>query len=118
MFSEEMFVNRAVFDSPWWNTGAIANEYAHAVNRLYLTNTSLRAAMFQPIGPEQTPCFGHQVETAVSAQFGIGEDRAALRYARWKDGRADNEIDFIRLDPGPQQPNGALGETSVYGCGP
>lgn len=76
--------------------------------KLYLTNTSLRAAMFQPIEPEQEPYFGHMVETAISEQFGIGEDRSALRYAHWKSGRGESEIDFVRLDPGTQMPVSAL----------
>lgn len=76
--------------------------------KLYLTNASLRAAMFQPIEPEQEPFFGHMVETTVSAQFGIGEDRSQLRYARWKTGQTDHEIDFIRINPGTQLPVGAL----------
>jgi len=76
--------------------------------KLYLTNASLRTAMFQPIEPVQDPYFGHMVETAVSEQFGIGEDRSALRYARWKSGRTENEVDFVRMNPGTQRPEKAL----------
>ena len=76
--------------------------------KLYLTNATLRAAMFQPICPEQDPYFGHLVETAVSEQLGLGEARVHLRYAHWKTGRTENEIDFIRIDPGTQLPTGAL----------
>ena len=76
--------------------------------KLYLTNPSLRAALFQPIDPEQEPYFGHLVETAVSAQFGIDADRDFLRYAHWKSGRSENEVDFVRMDPGTQRPVKAL----------
>ena len=76
--------------------------------KLYLTNASLRAAMFQPILPEQDPYFGHLVETAVSEQLGLGEARTSLRYAHWKTGRTENEIDFIRIDSGTQLPTSAL----------
>ena len=76
--------------------------------KLYLTNSSLRAAMFQPIQPEQEPYFGHMVETAVSEQFGLGEDRGCLRYAHWKTSRTEYEVDFVRLDPGRQVPVSAL----------
>ena len=47
--------------------------------KLDLTNSSLRAAMFQAIQPEQEPYFGHMVETAVSEQFGLS---GAIAFAR------------------------------------
>ena len=76
--------------------------------KLYLTNASLRAAMFQQIDPEQEPYFGHMIETAISEQFGIGEERSVLRYAHWKSGKTENEVDFVRINPGTQLPIGAL----------
>ena len=76
--------------------------------KLYLSNPSLRAAMFQPVDPTQEPYFGHLMETAVSAQFGIGGMRENLRYANWKVGKGQHEVDFVRMDPGTQRPVDAL----------
>ena len=76
--------------------------------KLYLTNPSLRASMFQPILRDDDPFLGYAVETAISAQFGIGEQRAAWRYANWKVGKTQGEVDFVRIHPGTQRPDLAL----------
>ncbi|MCM0021581.1 MAG: ATP-binding protein [Tagaea sp.] len=62
--------------------------------KVYLTNPSLRAALFGPLDLDSAD-FGHLVETAVfTAIMGNGE-AGSLRYARWDSG----EIDFVFLDP-------------------
>ena len=71
--------------------------------KLYLTNPSLRAAMFQPAGAVDDPFFGHIIETAVAAQLGIDEDRASWRYANWRIGKGTHEVDFVRIDEGTQR---------------
>ena len=71
--------------------------------KLYLANPSLRAAMFQPAGAVDDPFFGHIIETAVAAQLGIDEDRASWRYANWKVGKDNREVDFVRIDEGTQR---------------
>lgn len=76
--------------------------------KLYLTNPSLRASMFQPVVRDDDPFLGYAVETTISAQFGIGEQRAAWRYANWKIGRVQGEVDFVRIHPGTQRPDVAL----------
>ncbi len=71
--------------------------------KLYLTNPSLRAAMFQPARAVDDVYFGHIIETAVAAQLGIGEERMSWRYANWKVGRENREVDFVRIDAGTQR---------------
>ena len=36
MLSEDMFIDRATLDNPWWNTGSVAPEYADSTPRLLL----------------------------------------------------------------------------------
>lgn len=62
--------------------------------KVYLTNPSIRAALFSPIGEEDT-AMGDLVETATFAQWFHSD--ASLHYARWKHG----EVDIVRL--GAQQ---------------
>lgn len=60
--------------------------------KVYLTNPSLRAALFSPISADD-PDMGAMVETAVFSQwfhFASGD----LHYARWKDG----EVDLVLVD--------------------
>lgn len=59
--------------------------------KVYLTNPSMRAALFSPID-ESNPCMGDLVETAVFSQWFHAE--IPLYYARWKDG----EVDIVSLD--------------------
>lgn len=72
--------------------------------KLYLTNPSLRAAMFQPIKDVDDVYFGHTIETAVAAQLGIGDDRHHWKYANWRVGKENRELDFVRIDAGTQRP--------------
>lgn len=59
--------------------------------KIYLTNPSLRCALFTPL--QATDNFmGNLVETAIFSQWQHGE--ADLYYARWKDG----EVDIVHLD--------------------
>jgi hypothetical protein len=43
--------------------------------------------MFQEVRSVDDQYFGSVVETAVAAQFGIGEDMGQLRYANWRVGK-------------------------------
>lgn len=71
--------------------------------KLYLTNPSLRASMFQPVNAVSDPFFGHIIETAVAAQLGIGEERSSWRYANWRVGKEHREVDFVRINEGTQR---------------
>lgn len=76
--------------------------------KIYLTNTSLRASMFQPVVRADDPYIGYSVETAISAQLGIGEARAPWRYANWKAGKTQGEVDFVHIHPGLCRPDLAM----------
>ena len=61
--------------------------------KVYLTNPSMRCALFSPIGPDE-PAFGALVESAVFAQW-LPWPISALRYARWSNG----EVDIVHVGP-------------------
>jgi predicted AAA+ superfamily ATPase len=58
--------------------------------KVYLTNPSMRAALFEPVGPDD-PAVPYLTETAIFAQWFHGH--TALHYARWNDG----EVDMVLL---------------------
>jgi uncharacterized protein len=68
--------------------------------KVYLTNPSLRAALFRPLSQEDEH-FGHLAETAVFSQWFHSPKSAPLHYARWPDG----EIDLVSLDGPERQPD-------------
>lgn len=76
--------------------------------KVYLTNTSLRASMFLPVRLADDPYLGYAVETAISAQLGVGPSRNEWRYANWKVGKAQGEVDFVHIHSGTQRPDIAL----------
>lgn len=59
--------------------------------KVYLTNPSMRSALFSPIGADEDG-IGSLVETAVFAQWFHALD-FDIRYARWSDG----EVDIVKL---------------------
>lgn len=60
--------------------------------KVYLTNPSLRAALFAPVGAADD-AMGPLAETAVVAQW--FHDPAPIHYARWDQG----EVDLVRMGP-------------------
>lgn len=70
--------------------------------KIYLTNPSLRCALFQPLELTDDK-IGDMVETAVFTQFFPRED-ATLCYANWKDGRSTGEVDVVKLNNATQKP--------------
>ncbi len=70
--------------------------------KIYLTNPSLRCALFQPI-KEHDEEMGNMVETAIYAQW-IPRQAEELRYANWKKGRKEGEVDMVGLDIARQKP--------------
>jgi hypothetical protein len=68
--------------------------------KVYLTNPSMRAALFAPVGPDDE-VVGDLAETAVFAHW--FHEASALHYARWD----RNEVDLVYLDA-RQQPLWAL----------
>ncbi len=60
--------------------------------KVYLTNPSMRAALFGPIGADDD-AMGRLAETAYVAHYVVGDPPDTLFYARWKDG----EVDFVQI---------------------
>jgi predicted AAA+ superfamily ATPase len=60
--------------------------------KIYLTNPSLRSALFAPLHPND-PFTGNMVETAVYAQW-MHREWFTPYYARWQKG----EVDMVKLD--------------------
>ncbi len=70
--------------------------------KIYLTNPSLRTALFSPVSPVDDEA-GNMVETALLVQW-MHQDRMSLKYARWKQGRTEGEVDLVHLDEQRQKP--------------
>lgn len=75
--------------------------------KLYLTNPSLRCALFQPI-TENDSEIGTMVETAVFTQW-IPRLGADIGYASWREGRTQKgEVDIVGINAGRQRPDWAV----------
>lgn len=76
--------------------------------KVYLTNPSIRAALFGIVRP-QDPAMGHLVETAIWSQWLHSTDTiAGLHYARWREGRTDYEVDLVGIAASTQKPRFAV----------
>jgi uncharacterized protein len=76
--------------------------------KVYLTNPSIRAALFGMVSAEDD-AMGQLAETAVWSQWLHSTDVSrSLHYARWKAGRQDMEVDIVSLDPRTQKPRFAV----------
>lgn len=64
--------------------------------KVYLTNPSLRTALFSPI-VETDSEMGNMVETAILSQW-MHREQLDLTYARWKEGRSEGEVDLVLVD--------------------
>lgn len=64
--------------------------------KVYLTNASLRTALFSPIIETDNET-GNMVETAIFSQW-MHRENLDLKYARWKMGRSEGEVDIVLLD--------------------
>lgn len=74
--------------------------------KIYLTNPSLRCALFQPIN-EKDEEIGDMVETAVFAQW-IPRQGTDIHYAYWKQGKKEGEVDIVGLNIAKQKPSWAV----------
>lgn len=70
--------------------------------KVYLTNPSLRTALFSPIGETDNE-MGNMVETAVLSQW-MHREKLDLTYARWKDNRTEGEVDLVLVDDKKYKP--------------
>ena len=73
--------------------------------KLYLTNPSLRCALFQPID-ENDEVIGNMVETAIYAQW-IPRN-ANISYGNWNEGKKKGEVDIVGIDDARQKPDWAV----------
>lgn len=70
--------------------------------KVYLTNASLRTALFSPISETDNE-MGNMVETAVLSQW-MHREKLDLTYARWKEGRKEGEVDLVLVDDKKYKP--------------
>jgi predicted AAA+ superfamily ATPase len=70
--------------------------------KVYLTNPSLRTALFSPIS-ETDQEMGNMVETAILSQW-MHREKLDLTYARWKEGRKEGEVDLVLVDDKKYKP--------------
>ncbi|WP_417361416.1 ATP-binding protein [Galbibacter sp.] len=71
--------------------------------KVYLTNPSLRTALSSHI-TETDNEMGNMVETAIFSQW-MHRENLDLKYARWKMGRSEGEVDIVLLDNKLFQPH-------------
>lgn len=71
--------------------------------KVYLTNPSMRSALFAPVGADDE-AMGNLAETAIFSQWFHSEEVRHLHYARWKSGRTDLEVDLVKVDPATLRP--------------
>ena len=64
--------------------------------KVYLTNSSLRTALFSPIKGTDSE-MGNMVETAILSQW-MHRENLDLTYSRWKEGRSEGEVDLVLVD--------------------
>lgn len=74
--------------------------------KIYLTNPSLRCALFEPIS-ELSNEIGDMVETAVYSQW-FPRQGVELRYANWRQGKQQGEVDIVGLNIAKQKPAWAV----------
>lgn len=75
--------------------------------KIYLTNPSLRCALFQPIS-ETDEEIGNMVETAIFAQW-IPRQGADIHYANWRmNAKTQGEVDIVGLNKATQKPKWAV----------
>lgn len=76
--------------------------------KVYLTNPSIRAALFGYAGASD-PALAALAETAVWSQWLHSTSMIqSLHYARWRQGRSDLEVDLVSIDIRTQKPRFAV----------
>lgn len=73
--------------------------------KVYLTNPSMRAALFAPVEEQNTALVGHLTESAIFSQWSHDVFVKNLFYARWSD---DKEVDMICLAGADFRPTWAV----------
>jgi len=70
--------------------------------KVYLTNPSLRTALFSPVA-EMDSEMGNMVETAILSQW-MHRENLDLTYSRWKEGKQEGEVDLVLVDDKKYKP--------------
>ena len=70
--------------------------------KIYLTNPSLRCALFSPVNGDDD-FIGSMVETAIFSQW-IQGGKSDFYYANWTKGRDKGEVDIVWVDDATQKP--------------
>lgn len=70
--------------------------------KVYLTNTSLRSALFSPVNASESE-LGNLVETTIFSQW-MHRENLNLKYASWKSGRTEGEVDMVNINDSTQKP--------------
>lgn len=68
--------------------------------KLYLSNPSMRAAMFAPVSKEEHETIGHLAEAAIFSQWQHAATFSKLSYSRWREG----EVDVVYTDTATSKP--------------
>ncbi|GHV50550.1 ATPase [Bacteroidia bacterium] len=88
-------------------TDVNAKKFQRATSfKIFLTNPSLRSALFQPLCASDKE-MGNMVETTIYAQW-IQRENTNLHYANWKKNRTEGEVDIVDLDIARQKPHWAV----------
>ena len=74
--------------------------------KVYLTNPSMRAALFAPLS-DTDQALGPMAETAIFSQWFHSDRMGDIHYARWKSRRQDREVDLVRVSPADLRPSWA-----------
>lgn len=74
--------------------------------KAYLTNPSMRAALFAPLN-DGDAAMGAMAETAVFSQWFHSTYLRNVHYARWKSGRQEREVDLVWINPADLKPKWA-----------
>ncbi len=69
--------------------------------KVYLNNPSMRAALFAPVGYDESDKIGHLTESAIFSQWQHARGFRNLRYARW---RNEGEVDIVYLAGANEKP--------------
>jgi predicted AAA+ superfamily ATPase len=69
--------------------------------KIYLSNPSMRAALFAPVHVDDSQQIGHLTESAIISQWQHSSNFRQLRYARWKN---EGEVDIVYLRIEDQKP--------------
>ena len=89
MYLEAAFLIKIVY-----KVDANAKTMQHITSfKIYLTNPSLRCALFSPL-TETDPAIGGMVETAIFAQW-LQTRTSIIKYANWNKGAAPGEVDIV-----------------------